>query len=153
MSLEVTGKLILKLELQSGVSKTGNSWKKQEFVIETGDQYPRKICINLWGDKADQLAQYNIGDAMTVSFDVESREFNGKWYTDVKAWKIEHAQASNGMPANVPPQPAAYNAAPFNPANIQTAHTAYAPAADMSSNLPPVEGTFTDDNLTDDLPF
>ena len=148
MSLEITGKLIQKLPMQSGTSaRTGSSWQKQEFVIETGDQFPRKICANLWGDKADQLNQYNIGDMMKVSFDLESREFNGKWYTDVKAWKIERPQAE-GMP-----EPQAYN-----PAGIQTQHTAYTPpaSAQPATTLPdygPVEDTFTDDGAPDDLPF
>ncbi len=149
MSLEITGKLIQKLAMQSGTSaRTGSSWQKQEFVIETGDQFPKKICANLWGDKADQLNQYNIGDMMKVSFDLESREFNGKWYTDVRAWKLEHVQA--GVPGGMPPQ-----ADPFNPANIQTQHTAYtAPAAATTlPDLGPAEGTFTDEGMSDDLPF
>ena len=85
MSLEITGKLILKLPMQSGTSaSTGKHWQKQQFVIETVEQYPRKICSMLWGDKTDQLNQFNIGDMMKISFDVESREYQGKWYTDVK---------------------------------------------------------------------
>ena len=91
MSLEITGKLIQKLAVQQGVSKTGNNWMKQEFVIETQEQYPRKICANLWGDKTDMLNQFAEGQLVKVSFDLESREFNGKWYTDVKAWKLEPA--------------------------------------------------------------
>ena len=119
MSLEITGKLISKLPMQSGTSaRTGSSWQKQEFVIETGDQFPKKICANLWGDKADQLNQYNIGDVVKVSFDLESREFNGKWYTDVKAWKLEHPQAAApGMT-----QTAVSNPVTFDPSNIQTQH-------------------------------
>lgn len=89
MALEITGKLIQKLDLQSGIGKTGNSWQKQEFIIETTEQFPRKVCANLWGDKVDMLSAINIGDTVIISFNVESREFNGKWYTDVKAWKIE----------------------------------------------------------------
>lgn len=150
MSLEITGKLIQKLPMQSGTSaRTGSSWQKQEFVIETGDQYPKKICANLWGDKADQLNQFNIGDPIKVSFDLESREFNGKWYTDVKAWKIEVPQAAAGMPAGHPtPEPAAYN-----PASIQTPHTAYSAPTNDLPDLGQSEDTFTDNGMTDDLPF
>lgn len=150
MSLEITGKLISKLPMQSGTSaRTGSSWQKQEFVIETGDQFPKKICANLWGDKADQLNQYNIGDLVKVSFDLESREFNGKWYTDVKAWKLEHPQVvAPGMPPTQTPDPAA-----FNPANIQTQHTAYSAPASTLPDLGPAEGTFTDNGIDDDLPF
>ena len=138
--MEITGKLIQKLTMQSGTSaRTGNTWQKQEFVIETGDQFPKKICANLWGDKADQLNQFNIGDMVKVSFDLESREFNGKWYTD-------------GPQAEGMPEPQAYN-----PAGIQTQHTAYTPPTPPpAATLPdygPAEDTFTDEGAPDDLPF
>ena len=95
MSLEITGKLILKLPMQSGISaSTGKPWQKQQFVIETVEQYPRKICSMLWGDKTDQLNQFNIGDMMKISFDVESREYQGKWYNTLNAWKIERIGAT-----------------------------------------------------------
>ena len=89
--MEVTGKLIQKLPVQSGVSSSGNNWSKAEFVIETVEQYPKKVCANLWGDRARALDQFQEGSLITVSFDLESREFNGNWYTDVKAWKVEAA--------------------------------------------------------------
>jgi Protein of unknown function (DUF3127). len=148
MSLEITGRLIQKLPMQSGTSaRTGSTWQKQEFVIETNDQFPRKICANLWGDRADQLNEYNIGDQMKVSFDLESREFNGKWYTDVKAWKIEHVQEGA-------PQQGAYN-----PAGAPPQHTAYTPPAGApqpASDLPGAafaSDTFVDNGTPDDLPF
>ena len=77
--MEVTGKLIQKLPVQSGVSSSGNNWSKAEFVIETVEQYPKKICANLWGDRARALDQFQEGSLITVSFDLESREFNGRW--------------------------------------------------------------------------
>lgn len=145
MSLEITGKLIQKLPIQSGTSaSTGKNWQKQQFVIETIEQYPRKICAMLWGDKADMLNQYNVGDMMKVSFDVESREYQGRWYTDVKAWKIE--PASEAMPGI--PEPMAYT-----PAAPQ--HTVYTPPATdtLPGNFMAAEDTFTDNGMTDDLPF
>ena len=107
--MEITGKLIQKLPVQSGVSSSGNNWSKAEFVIETVEQYPKKVCANLWGDRARALDQFQEGSLITVSFDLESREFNGRWYTDVKAWKVEAATpaAVAGAPAqgyNMPPQ-------------------------------------------------
>ncbi|MEO5682671.1 MAG: DUF3127 domain-containing protein [Chitinophagaceae bacterium] len=84
--MDISGKLIQMLPAQEGQGKNG-TWKKQEFVIETGDTYPKKVCIAAWGDKID-LKKFKMGDAVDVSFDVESREYNGKWYTDVKAWKV-----------------------------------------------------------------
>ena len=115
--------------------------------IETVEQYPRKICSMLWGDKTDQLNQFNIGDMMKISFDIESREYQGKWFTDVKAWKIEHA--SEAMPGV--PEPMTYTSAGAPP------HTSYTPpAADpfgMPTDYMPAEDTFTDNGMTDDLPF
>lgn len=102
MALEINGKLIQKLELQSGMSKTGSSWQKQEFVIETDEQYPKKVCANLWGDKIDMLSVINIGDKVTLSFNLESREYNGKWYTDVKAWKIEKQKMEEDLSQSAP---------------------------------------------------
>ena len=98
--MEITGKLIQKLPVQSGVSSSGNSWSKAEFVIETVEQYPKKVCSNLWGERAKALDQFQLGDLMTVSFDLESREYNGRWYTDVKAWKVE--PATPGVVAGAP---------------------------------------------------
>lgn len=85
--MELTGKITKTLALQSGQGKNG-TWKKQEYVIEYGDQYPKLVCFNLWGDKIDQYALKD-GETVTVHFDVESREYNGRYYTDVKAWRID----------------------------------------------------------------
>ena len=84
--MDISGKIIQLLPAQEGQGKNG-TWKKQEFVLETGDTYPKKVCIAVWGDKID-IKSFKMGDAVDVSFDVESREYNGKWYTDVKAWKV-----------------------------------------------------------------
>jgi hypothetical protein len=92
--MDLTGKIVKVLALQTGQGKTGNSWKKQEYVIEYGDQYPKQVCFNLWGDKVDQFA-LSEGDAVTIHFDIESREFNGRYYTDVKAWKVDKADAAS----------------------------------------------------------
>jgi hypothetical protein len=111
--MEITGKLIQKLPVQSGVSTSGNNWSKAEFVIETVEQYPKKVCANLWGDRARALDQFQIGSLITVSFDLESREYNGRWYTDVKAWRVDAATpaAVAGAPVQgyaQPQQPQAY---------------------------------------------
>ncbi len=84
--MEVQGKIIQVLPLQQGTSKAGNAWKKQEYVLETHDQYPRKVKFDFFGERADQFP-LNIGDEVTISFDIESREFNGRWYTDIRGWK------------------------------------------------------------------
>lgn len=93
--MEIQGNVIQLLDEQSGEGKNGR-WRKREYVIETGGQYPKKICFNLWGDKIDQFPM-KVGDSVTVYFDLESRDFNGRWYTDVKAWKVEQ-QSNSGTP-------------------------------------------------------
>jgi len=81
------------LPLQSGTGKNG-TWKKQEYVLETAGQVSRKVCFNIWGDKIDQY-KLTEGNEVKVSFDLESREYNGKWYTDVKAWKVDRLQKND----------------------------------------------------------
>ena len=93
--MEIIGKLVQVLPLQTGTSKNGE-WKKQDIIIETPGQYPKKVCIAIWGDRINP-AQLQTGNQLKISFDVESREFNGRWYTVVKAWKIENAQTGNAM--------------------------------------------------------
>lgn len=98
--MQLTAKLIQVLPLQTGAGRNGE-WKKQDIIVETDGQYPKKICISIWGDKIrPDLLQ--TGRSLTIDFDVESREFNGRWYTDVKAWKMEAAGEQN---APLPPAP------------------------------------------------
>jgi len=95
--MEVSGKIAQLLALQQGTGKNG-VWKKQEFIVETSGEYPKKICFSLWGDKIDQ-SPLKEGTPVKVSFDIESREYNGKWYTDAKAWKVEGAGAGESSNA------------------------------------------------------
>ena len=134
--MEIIGKLILKLPMQSGISKTGNSWQKQEFVIETLEQFPRKICANMWGERTAVIETLNIDDKVVMSFDLESREFNGKWYTDVKAYKLE-AVTTNPQ-AQAPQAPQAAQGVP---------------SAQPTNELPQEFDTYSDDGVGDDLPF
>ncbi len=92
--MEIFGKITKLLPLQTGQGKNG-TWKKQEYLLEYGDQYPKTVCFNLWGDKVDQYA-LTEGESVTVHFDVESREFNGRYYTDVKAWRVDKGTAETG---------------------------------------------------------
>ena len=84
--MELTGKIIQLLEEKSGESAKG-PWRKQEYILETDGQYPKKVCFMAWSDKIDEFA-IKEGETLTVSIDLESREYNGRWYTDVKAWKV-----------------------------------------------------------------
>ncbi|HMG66772.1 MAG TPA: DUF3127 domain-containing protein [Chitinophagaceae bacterium] len=90
--MQLTAKLIQLLPLQSGTGKNGQ-WKKQDIIVETEATYPKKICVSVWGDKID-AGQLQPGNQLKIDFDVESREYNGRWYTDIKAWKIEVAGSS-----------------------------------------------------------
>ena len=92
-AMEITGKIIAVLQERGGVSKTGNEWKMQEYVLETHEQFPKKLCFNVFG--ADKIAQFNIqaGDELTVSFDINAREYNGRWYNDIRAWRVERGAA------------------------------------------------------------
>ncbi len=94
MSYTQKGKITQILKAESGVSKVGNAWTKQEFVIETQDQFPKKICFTLFGDKVSLLNGLSENTEVEVSFNVESREFNGKWYHNINAWKIEPVNAA-----------------------------------------------------------
>ena len=96
--LTISGRIALILPLQQGTSKAGNPWKKQGYVIDTGGQYPRKVCFSLFGDKIDQFP-LQVGQDVTVSIDIESREFNGRWYTEINAWNIVQTGAQPAAPA------------------------------------------------------
>ena len=98
--METQAKFEKLLGMTEGVSKAGNAWKKQEFVVVMGDQYQKQVCMQAFGDVAEKAKAMVPGMAYSVRFDIESREFNGRWYTDVKAWAIEPATAAQ-QPAQV----------------------------------------------------
>lgn len=85
--MQITAKLSQLIALQTGSGKNGQ-WKKQDIIVETSGDYPKKICVTIWGDKIKE-DQLQIGNELRIDFDIESREYNGRWYTDIKAWKIE----------------------------------------------------------------
>ena len=101
-NMEISGKLLQLLPPQTGQGKNG-TWKKQEFIIETGDTYPKKVCLAIWGDKID-IGKVGIGSMVTISFDAESREYNGRWYTDLKAYALK-SSASGGAESKKPQEP------------------------------------------------
>lgn len=91
--MEVKGKVIANLGVQSGTSKAGKSWKKATVVVEYGDgQYPKRLALDNM-KQADEFAALPVGAEATFFFDVESREFNGRWFTSANCWKWEIAQA------------------------------------------------------------
>lgn len=104
--MELTGKVIAVLDTQSGTSQAGNSWQKKEFVIETQEQYPKKTCFTLF-NKVELCP--NVGEVVTVSFDINANEYNGRWFNQINAWKVDRGQASQAQTA--PAQTAAPAAA------------------------------------------
>lgn len=104
MSLDLSGKLIKILPEQSGEGRFGK-WQKQEFVIETEDKYPKKVCFTIWNDKIDEIKNFKEGEELTVSFNAESREYKERWYTDLKAWRVQKKGDQNQAPppGDIPP--------------------------------------------------
>ena len=99
MALEISGRLLKKLPEVTGVSRNGNNWIKQEFIIETQDQYPKKLCMSMWGDKVQELSPVKEGEMIKLSFNLESREYNDRWYTEIRAYKLEQM---DGGSASIP---------------------------------------------------
>ncbi len=141
--MEVNGKIIQKLPLQSGTSKTGNPWSKQVYILETFDAYPKKVAFDFFGERINQYDNVcAVGATITLSYDIESREFNGRWYTDIRGWKAEPytPPMAQGQPAAAPAAPAGAPAA--------------APASAMETPPPPGPADFAAAPGTDDdLPF
>lgn len=142
--MDITGRVIAIMEARSGVSaRTGNPWMTQEYVIEVPGNYPRKMVFNIFGE--EKIKQFNIqaGEEITVQFDIDAREYNGRWFNDIRAWNILRGQAAQAVPAATPfaPQPAA--AAPAAPGVAPEASTApFPPAAEPAAG-----------DAADDLPF
>lgn len=144
--MEITGKIIAVLPPRSGVSaRTGNSWMTQEYVIETHDQYPKKCVFNIFGE--DKIKNFNIqvGEEMTVSFDIDAREYNGRYYNDIRAWAINRNVAAPATDGMMP------GATPFPPAN----GTPFPPVADNTpfGAAPVAQPAPADGGSQDDLPF
>ncbi len=99
--LNISGIVLSILPLQSGTSKAGKQWQKQDFILEKQGQYPRKVCVCLFGDNVEKFP-LQVGQSVTASVDIESREFNGRWYTDVRAWNVVYNDQQQGAPAPAP---------------------------------------------------
>lgn len=148
--MEISGKIIMVLPERGGVSqRSGSEWKVASYILETMEQYPKKCCFEVFG--TDRIAQFNIqvGQMLTVSLDIDAREYNGRWYNQIRAWKVvpydPNAVATPAADPNVPfANPAAFPPAPAAQPDAP-APTSEAPAA-------PAAPAFTGDS-TDDLPF
>ena len=122
--MEIIGKAIAALPVKSGVSKkTGEQWQSREYVIETQEQFPKKMCFEVFG--TDKLKEFNIrnNDLIKVHFDITAREYNGKWYNSIRAWKVEHVSQDGpvvGTTANQVSAPAQQAAPAPSPAAAPT---------------------------------
>jgi len=91
--MKLTAKLIQLLPLQTGTGKNGE-WKKQDIIVETDGQNPKKACISIWGEKINEQ-QLVVGNTLIMEINIESREFSGRWYTEIKAWKVDVVALGN----------------------------------------------------------
>lgn len=147
--MEIIGKIIRDLGLQQGTSKAGNPWKKREWVLETFDQYPKRVKFHIFGDRADSII-LELGKDYTLYFDLESREWNDKWFTDVSVYRavpyaanLDISNDVNPVPFNQPengPFPGA-GSAPYNNTNIGSGYSQV-----PNENLDPFNGG-SDENL------
>jgi len=134
MALELEGTIRQKMGVQSGTSARG-PWAKQEFVIDFPDgNFTSQACFTAWGqDKVQELDKYQVGDRVKVSFNLKSREFNGRWYNDLQIWRIS-------------PAGEAHPVAPAAPAYVQPAAPAPMAPAPTLEDMP-------GDAADDDMPF
>ncbi len=145
--MDITGKVIAIMEARSGVSaRTGNPWMMQDYVIEVPGNFPRKMLFNVFGE--ERIKQFNIqlNEEITVQFDIDAREYNGRWFNDIRAYNIIRGQVAQTVPAAATIAGTGQPSAPFPPAQ---------PAADNSpaAPFPPAQDVESGDSPADDLPF
>lgn len=144
--MELQGRIIAVLPERSGVSARGE-WKSQQFVIETHENYPKKMVFDVFG--ADRLAQFNIqsGEELMVSFDIDAHEYQGRWYNSIRAWNVQRVDP-NAVPLTGGMQP---GGVPFPPMGASAA----APASAATAPFPqtPAAAPASESGSADDLPF
>ncbi|MDE5774322.1 MAG: DUF3127 domain-containing protein [Muribaculaceae bacterium] len=142
--MDFKGRVIQKFDLESGTSKAGNAWSKQSWLLETEGQYPRKVKVDAMGRSVENV-HMEVGRYYNVSVDAESREYNGRWYTDLKVYRaVEETGASEAFGGQPGVGSQAAPASPFGGATT-------APSAPAGFPPAPEAPAFTDS--PDDLPF
>ena len=136
--MEIIGKVVRLGNLTEGTSARG-PWRKQELIIETEEQYPRTVCLICWTNQIDEIQQFAPGQTIKAQIEISSREFNGKWYTDVRVWRFDPVGATAAAPVAAPAQ-----AAQPQPSSMHQTPPAPAPTTEY---FPPAEDS------VDDLPF
>ena len=146
--MELAGKVVAVLEARGGVSKaTGNSWKVQTYVIETHEQYPRKMAFEVFGE--DRITQFNIqmGEELNVFFDIDAHEYQSRWFNSIRAWRVDRV-----VPGQTP-NPADPSAAAAPMPNAAQTFQQPAPAAPQQAPTTVAPTFTTEDDSTSDLPF
>lgn len=95
--MEIQGKIIAILPTRSGVSAKGTQWQVSEYVLETQEQYPQRMSFDVFG--ADNAAQFNIreGEELKVYFNFNAHEYQGRWFNQIRAWKVERPNAGQAL--------------------------------------------------------
>lgn len=147
---DITGKIIVVLPTRSGASARGTQWSSQTAVIETHEQYPKRVAFDVLGDKITEF-NLQVGEEVTVSFDINAREYNGKWWNSVNAWQVVR-------PGQQAPMQGGYNRSPQ--AGAQAAQVAQQAAmvgapnpTNPSNPFPPAQPPAQPQGKSDDLPF
>jgi hypothetical protein len=135
--MEITGKVVRLGTLTEGQSARG-PWRKQELIIETEEQYPRTVCLICWTNQIDEIQQFAPGQTIKAQIDISSREFNGKWYTDVRVWRFDPVGATAAPAAAPQPvqQPYQQPVMHQTPPAAQPTTEYYPPAEDSVDDLP-----------------
>ena len=138
--MELSGKVIAVLEPRGGVSKTGNAWKVQEYVIETHDQYPRKMCFDVFGEDKIKESGLRVGAVASVTCKVESKEWNGKWFTSVSCVNCIVQGATQQAPQQPKPlpQPAPFGSTTSNSTSVDSLPIPPAPPSNIIGILPSI---------------
>ena len=132
--MEIIGKVVRLGNLTEGTSARG-PWRKQELIIETEEQYPRTVCLICWTNQIDEIQKFAPGQTIKAQIEISSREFNGKWYTDVRVWRFDPVGAT-AAPAAAPAQPAPQPMMHQTPPAAAPTQDFYPPAEDSVDDLP-----------------
>ena len=151
--MEIQGKIIVVLPERSGVSQRGNQWRSISYVLETQEQYPKKLAFDVTNDKIDQL-NIQLGEILTVQFDINAREYNGRWFNSVNAWNVirqtQQATAQGvGFSGNVQSGAQAAQQAMASSANA----AGFANPMNQQSMFPPAQQSAQQQGNSSDLPF
>ena len=132
--MEIIGKVVRLGALTEGTSARG-PWRKQELIIETEEQFPKTVCLTCWTNQIDEIQKFAPGQTIKAQIEISSREFNGKWYTDVRVWRFDPVGAT-AAPAAAPAQPVQQPMMHQTPPASAPAQDFYPPAEDSVDDLP-----------------